>query len=280
MNVREITEKAVATNYIETQGMKFKPLFPGQVEGPFLKEPYLEVPAYVLTKTHCEGYCDLCDQRTSLHDVDSFEVGCASGKRWVNGAMEFVTYSSSVPKKAIHLIRSPFDNIVARMHLGIAKRRKGGWAEIELAEFNDTQAGLLAWCHHVDERFLEDKQSPMFTIQQKELLSQLPCYSEWFRYVQWHSLAIKVINKLQLPSMVVHYEDYTTDYNATVQHLLQFMELRAVNKPREFIPGKTYRSMFKTEHIDLAAFFLEAFSTKECWALLRRYFDDPGVAVN
>ncbi|GKY99029.1 hypothetical protein MPSEU_000858600 [Mayamaea pseudoterrestris] len=272
-NLKEITQKATATNY-DTEAMKFKPLFLGQTKGPYVKEPYYELPEYVLTKTHCDGYCDLCNQAATRQTIESFMAGCVSGTRLVNEVKEAVTYSSDLPKKAVHLIRSPFDNIVARMHLGIEKRRQGGWSESSLAQFNDTSAGLLAWCQHVDDRFRENRKRPLFTEDQKKVLAHLPCYAEWFRYVQWHNMAIQTIEHLGLPSLTMFYESYTTDFDTTVQNLLDFMELKAVKESKPFYTGKTYQSLFLPEHIQIASQAMQMLATEECWKLLQRYFAD------
>ncbi|KAL7559967.1 hypothetical protein ACA910_022457 [Epithemia clementina (nom. ined.)] len=58
------------------------------------------------------------------------------------------------------------------------------------------------------------------------------CRIELFRCVQWHSHAIQMtIKLLSIPVHYLYYESYTTNYNATVQDILQFLQQPAKAKP-------------------------------------------------
>jgi hypothetical protein len=49
----------------------------------------------------------------------------------------------------------------------------------------------------------------------------VPCHAEWFRYIQWHNMAYATTKELlHLPVHYLYYDDYTKDFNKTVQALL------------------------------------------------------------
>ena len=93
-------------------------------DGPFFVDPSKrnykpEVDEYILTKTHCGGYCQFCHPNSYKMNITRFEDSCISTDRvWVDDDGEKVYEKSKYPttkvKKAIHLIRDPFDNIVSR----------------------------------------------------------------------------------------------------------------------------------------------------------------------
>jgi hypothetical protein len=239
--------------------------------GPFLHKPFANVPKYVLTKTHCSGYCEDCTLRRSVQTVDAFEKGCTQGHAQDGG---LITYAPTVPEKAVHLIRDPFDNIVARMHLSIKKRlREGEWSAEE-ATAAKSKEGFQSWCSIVDQKFDDtEKDSPLIDRRVRKLLNDLPCRGDWFRYIQWHNLAIETMQRLNLPVHVLYYEDYSNDYAATVQQLFDFLELPTVKEPLHFIPGKTYSDYFDIKQTRAAKRLVRALATPDCWALLRPYFE-------
>jgi hypothetical protein len=89
----------------------------------------------------------------------------------------------------------------------------------------------------------------------------------------------------QIPTHILHYEDYNTNFNGTVKSLLDFLELGPTFKeadgkssqpdllePVEFISGKTYGHYFPDTVMRAAKHVVQALATPECWTLLRRYF--------
>lgn len=278
-NVMHQTSRTVGTNMGHETPYVPIPVRSDLKNGPFVLNPLLPLPdKYIMTKTHCSGFCDRCSKEDSIKSLRLFEAGCRTTKRLGDaGIPRESKYDWDVPKKAIHLLRNPFDNIVARMHLGIIERRADGWKESRLEAFEDTKEGVKAWCEHVDSDFgaVDDKDNDFFTGEAKELFKQVPCHSEWFRYVQWHNLAVESLTQhLNLTNMVLYYEDYTTKFNETTQSILDFLEAEAVQAPKEFIPGKTYTDLYDPEDARLIAKFIRALATPECWALIRRYFVD------
>jgi hypothetical protein len=54
-------------------------------------------------------------------NAKQFESECRSGNKVVEGRSSSVhpAYGSDIPKKAVHILRNPLDNIVARLHVRI-----------------------------------------------------------------------------------------------------------------------------------------------------------------
>ena len=137
--LREVTNTTTATNYGLEGDIKDEPSVPvheGNENGPFLelirtiktKIP----PRYILTKTHCTGFCADCDPTSFIETPRSFQMGCLSGRKGIQGkngkGMRTVPvrYEADFVKKTVHLIRSPLDNIVARFHLEHKRHLKLG----------------------------------------------------------------------------------------------------------------------------------------------------------
>jgi hypothetical protein len=174
------------------------------------------------------------------------------------------------------------------MHLGVENRRMDGYSETLLMTFTDTKEGLLAWCAHVDASFWEPPEHRIFdsssnqwyekednaTLSNKvlELLKDVPCHSELFRWIQWHNLCFQMQRNLGLPAHFLYYESYTTDYNATAQELAEFLEFDIVRKGLPFVSGKTYGHLFSDEHKLQIARLIKELASPWAWGLLKHYF--------
>ena len=218
------------------------------------------------------GYCDVCNQTQSKKKLRAFQMGCVSTKRNENGVFVAYKYNESVAKKAIHVFRNPFDNMVARMHLGVKDRRMAGFPSSLLDSFNDTEAGILSWCRYMDDEFAKAANASFFSEETVTLMSRVPCHSDLFRYIQWHNLAIQLTNKLKLPNLMIHYEDYATKYNETMDSLLKFLEVKPVQEPLDFVLGKSYQHLYGKEHARSMAILARSMATPACWEEVRRYF--------
>ena len=109
-NVEISSNTTTASNYAKDWHIAI-PVRPELIHGPFLEHPDKPVPPYVLTKSHCTGYCTDCAPRKYVASLESFESGCLRVERPDSGRGGETHYDSSVPAKVVHLIRSPFDNV-------------------------------------------------------------------------------------------------------------------------------------------------------------------------
>lgn len=208
-------------------------------------------------------------------DAKAFGRGCQSISFDIDGEKEWAIYSKQLINRAVHLFRSPFDNLVARMHLGI-KRRKDDfkWTEEQLAPFTDDLAGMKAWCKHADS-ILQGDMAELMRARNvpRQVWENLPCHTDWFRYVMWHNKAIEYLDSLGIPVHVLYYEDYTTRYDDAVKDLFEFLHLQQVNQTDQFIPGKTYNYLFEGNTGVVAMKFTKALASEKCWNLIKHYFN-------
>ena len=208
------------------------------------------------------------DARSSFVPYFKFEEGCRT-----NEYMNETYPSSIVPKRAVHLIRNPFDNIVARFHMSVRSRKKlGGWRGDEAAAFTNNREGLLAWCKYGVNQYPKDDSS--FSEEARKTLKDVPCHADFLRYVQWHNHAISVIKDHQLPTHNLFYENYTKDFDGTVKHLLNFLQLPLRDHPKPFITGKAYTEWFDPKEAQAVARLVREAASPECWALLRHYVEE------
>lgn len=114
LNTEQMSGRTTASNY----GGDYNPCLPVTPDspaGPYLRSPHKPFPSrYILTKTHCAGFCMDCAPSAYVLNNDgvAFEEACRSGRqRHVNGTRSHVTYDASLPAKAVHLVRHPFDNV-------------------------------------------------------------------------------------------------------------------------------------------------------------------------
>lgn len=121
---REAANVTTATNYAMEGDIRDKPsvqVIHGKLgeNGPFLEliqNRYTNMPATILTKTHCTGYCSHCGPRKLLLETPrTFARGCLTGTRAVetsNGLESVdVMYDHRLVKKAIHLFRHPLGTV-------------------------------------------------------------------------------------------------------------------------------------------------------------------------
>ena len=78
---------------------------------------------------------------------------------------------------------------------------------------------------------------------------------------------------LKIPTLILHYENYTNNFNQTKDLLLNFLEQDDVNPPPEFVTGKTYRSYFTKEEIEGVQKMFNEFADEKTWQYTKHYFD-------
>lgn len=176
-----MTGTTTATNYARDLNPSI-PVHAHWPNGPFLHHAGQPMPLnYILTKTHCGGYCMDCAPDVYVQTQPAFESSCRTGQRYDEQYPETgrsVTYDASIPQKVIHLIRDPFDNLVGRMHLAAKHQlRRNATAGVD---FND---GLSGWCSYLDGKYIDEENhhSPALSSLYARY-SDLPCRAEWFRY--------------------------------------------------------------------------------------------------
>jgi hypothetical protein len=277
--VQRATNLAAATQYGAEVTVDMEedptPVLPHSPDGPFwdahgkIGRKRMLPSKFILTKTHCGGRCVKCPASEYVTDAKTFYRGCerTSGFR---GHRQFELSSSKAEVvKLIHLIRNPFDNIVARFHL---EQRHIVEKSPDLEALLPKNATCFRkWCSELDKVFsFED--SKYFTSKQRHLMELVPCHSEFFKYAQWHRLLVEAVD---LPTLVVFYEDYHYAQNLTSARIFEFIEQEAINELSPFRDPPDYSGHFRRKEAEAAKILLENQSSTATWALLRRYFDDP-----
>lgn len=164
--------------------------------------------------------------------------------------------------QAIHLIRSPYDNLVARFHLDV---RHWGREGKDISPYNSTPQGFQAYCLEADSSIRDQ-------LIRSDLLDRILCIHDLIRYVQWHNSAVWFIQHKLESSFVLYYEDYSINYNATVQSLYNFCQQEICGQPLPFQTSKTYDDYYTNDQRDAIATFVQTYALGKTWELLLRYF--------
>lgn len=253
--------------------------------------------ASILTKTHCGSRCTFCPPARYLETWQSFLINCLSGSRSVpinekhsidakslknanaGYQKEYVTYHPSLVEKAVHLIRNPFDNLVSRFHheqKEHKKRHDTKWT----GRYSNDAHGFRKWCADEDMMFRSkenkiDWTSMGYNSKQMEMhFEGVACHAEFFRYVQWHNYAIESVQKLEIPVMYVHYEDYTTNLAGETERMLDFLNMTRVGKLPSFDSNKDYSAYFTAEERAVASELMRVVASDDGRKLMERYWVD------
>ncbi|KAL9183320.1 hypothetical protein ACHAXT_005107 [Thalassiosira profunda] len=274
--VRTATRQKTASNYRSEDAGSAVAVFPDSPSGPFWSEwgdketaPGLPTGGFLLTKTHCGGYCVDCLPVNYLKTSQSFAQHCLEGGRVEddNGNARVDSYSKDLVARAVHLIRDPFDNIVSRFHLARKNFEK-------YAVYPSTREGFRDFCASLGEQFRKEEQSHGDIFDEAALA--IPCHADFFRYIQWHNLAfLAVSDHLEIPlTRVLLYEDYTHSPREAQGALLDFLELErdAAAEPAPFLKGKTYRHYFTTAEIAAVKELFSKHASSQTLEYTRHYF--------
>ena len=293
--VRRATNTSTATNY----GMEVKvdqhdsiPIHSSlSTNGPWVhwnpNRPTKGLPSkYVLTKTHCSGYCSVCtDPDRFLETPRSFRVSCQQGSKAVydKETEEFSKvngmYDADLVKKAIHMFRHPLDNIVARFHL-LYHREANNPESTFTTDFPNTAEGFHAWCKAHDEETSRKSDHPWLSKMIEGVsLDNFDCHQEFLQYVQWHNNAFATIRELDIPTLVMFYEDYSKNLDLAGERILTFLEADIGSEDddessdeAEFTSGKTYLDFYTDTQKSAIKQFLFELSSPDTWEYLRQYF--------
>lgn len=282
--VRMHTNHFTATNYgeehIGEESNTSVPIYhdPLYANGPYLSESITKarnIGHFVLTKTHCGGRCSRCGPETYMETLESFKTACLTARRgtsW-NGVISFekVQYSDSLVYGAIHIMRNPFDNVVSRFHLIQKVNKKLGDIKFEKT-FPNNLKGFRKWCNYMDKQYL-DSEAKMLDAPIFEMFQSIPCHSDFYRYVQWHNLAFQVTEVMDIPSIVVYYEDYEHDFDSVKDRILSFIDLKDEGyRNVTFSSGKTYHNYFTKNERGAVRRLFHHLASKQTNESIARYF--------
>ena len=284
--VRQTTGTNSASNYgKENTGEDGTsvPVYPDHPDGPFYSNPLsvsLTRPTsgFLLTKTHCGGRCNQCGPNSYVESSHTFSHRCFEGDRIIKDANNqlvkvpgsYYNNKDVLVAKAVHLIRDPFDNVVSRFHLSykeMVKKNETDWLE----KYPKSREGFRSFCKDQSMRYRKDEQKSKFYSYVFDDAKDVPCHADFFRYVQWHNLAFITTAELGIPTMIIHYENYTFSFNQTKDMLLDFLDQEDKYEPPLFVTGKTYDYFEKEEKIAVARMF-NKLAHKMTWETTKHFF--------
>ena len=280
--VGQASKCTVATNYgIEYQFQfdEYKepvPLSNKSLEGPFLLSPEKPLPpvdSFIMTKTHCGGYCTNCSPDMYIETKHSFKSKCAQGSMMdLNQQKILLEYDFNDVERAIHLVRDPFNNIVSNFHLDRNKNVKQGKTDW-LKKFPNNASGFKRWCRYLDNRYATEEVDTHFLPNFiTKLYKDVPCHTLFYLFADWHNLSRQVTEDLNLPTLVIHYEDYEHNFESTVSSILDFLNLPRAQDPIEFISGKEYTEYFTLNERLAAKKLVHTISDDWTWNAVSKYF--------
>lgn len=285
--IRTVTGHNTASNYygvenLGTSGIS-TPVFEDSPKGPFWTDPSNPTYSkpkrgYVLTKTHCGGRCDRCGPSDYIENHELFLKQCLEAE-YVdsdgNGGTKKTKgiYDKDLIERAVHLIRDPFDNIVSRFHL--AHNHFGKRNETDKVEkYPKSSYGFRKFCSDLGETYQHEEKKSRLYSDVYQVVKDIPCHADFFKFVQWHNLAFTTTWDLGVPTLVLHYENYTSNFNQTKEMLLDFLKQDDNHyDPPEFITGKTYREYFTKKEVDAVSQMFSKLALDKTWNYTKHYFD-------
>jgi hypothetical protein len=294
--VERASNLSTATNYgaeVTYQREDSLAIYPSRSYGPFWEglsgkrgRPRLLPTTNVLTKTHCGGRCIKCDANEYVvPTVDSFVEACQRTTHRYRGS----TMESSIPAHLVHgmvhLLRNPYHNTVARFHLErrnmIAKK-----AKLE-RKYPHNATGFARWCHYLDTKYASFD-AKVFDVTTLALLQPVPCHAEFFKWTQWHNLALETARRLGpttrtssrstksaggVPVHFILYEDYEVRFNETLANLMTFLQLPiSATQFQSFRNLPTYDDHYTLSQRSAIQALIQHVASPELWPLIRHYF--------
>lgn len=257
---------------------------PGKPQmGPFWtdhpQDNYSRPTTFALTKTHCGGRCQRCGPKTYVETAQSFFEACLSGniaQTTPNGTVisKDVQYDKDLVHRAVHLVRNPFDNVVSRFH-HLMNKYKRGYGDVD--KLAPSRSVFRTYCLEHN-KLHEKRASEMMDSKAFKLLKNVPCRDDFFKYIQWHNLAFATTKSLAIPTMVVHYEQYSTHYNETATELMEFLDLKVKGELIDFVKGKVYIDFFTMKERKQVAKAMKILAESSTWEQISHYFGDTTVA--
>ena len=251
--------------------------------------------SYIFTKTHCGSRCAFCPPKKYLETWRSFLKMCLTGSRSVPYASDSANeqkinpklihgknlklptiYHPSIVKKAVHLIRNPFDNLVSRFHHELkehAKKKDARW----MSRYENSISGFRTWCADQDATFYKDEHKEDweewgYDDDIMRYFEGVPCHADFFRYAQWHSLANRVVQKMDIPVLYIYYDEYLTDLEGSTKDILEFLNLPHIGDLPTFDSNKDYSGYFTQEERAVASELMRRVANEDGRRLLERYW--------
>lgn len=232
------TNLTTANNYgmtvVDGSQVNSRQVWADRTQGPY-RQNELEIPSegYLLTKTHCGGWCFTCLPRAYWQPKFVFLKECLASYRHNQFTLEKVQYDGKLVGRAIHLIREPFSNIIARF-LRYEERVNDvdfdPSAPTTPTGYSMSLKGFREFCQDLDSRLYREEFEWFLKYPEwSEAFAGVPCRSEFWKYFKWHNLARNAAADIQqLPYMLVNYFNLKDNLNTELDKMIKFLELPKV----------------------------------------------------
>lgn len=158
---------------------------------------------------------------------------------------------------------------MARFHLEFNEQKAANNTYF-LEWYPKNAEGFRGWCRHSDHN--KDLLETRYIDEDLHIhLKKIPCLNEFFKYVQWHNMAFYTSHDLQIETMIMHYHEYSEDFEKARDKVLGFLELPLVGTGIEFHDGKVYRHYYTREQKIAIRAFIQEFATPDTWQQLKDY---------
>jgi hypothetical protein len=237
--------------------------------------------AMAATRTHGTGYCLFCHPRDYFYG--NFWWKSASGMQMKQGAGQKLQYNPADVKRMAHLIRDPYDNVVARFYsyVGLMNANR---PDLNIEEtFPLSEKGFKAWCEFQDKGFerVELKWLPEHV---RGLAKDVPCRQEFVKYALFHSNAYLMARHRDIAYGVFRYEDYVKDQSGAIDRINKFFgyEVKNLDIPQTIAGDGIWN--FKSFYTDDERLAIERLirnlSVPPIWFHIMyytpQYYTDPG----
>lgn len=271
--LEKVTKSSMATNYQGDvlQPVPNVPIYKDQPQGPFWRgledKPLPETS--VLVKTHCAGYKE---DPAEVFDMPLSNFVRRCGRTTIlspktKGKNVDGWYDSKSVRKAIHVIRSPFDNLIARFNNYHFKQDRRG-----KHPFEKTREGFRGFCRMRDADFDVKYRKSTMPSSIRALAKRTMCHDNVIAYVLWHNRAFEAIDHLKLNTIQIRYEDYEDNFDETYSELMSFLDLPKKEKPLEFYSGHHYDDYYTKEDRENVGALIKALASERTWEAVRQYF--------
>ena len=283
--VARASNRSFATNYGDEVTADDQPdslsIYPRRPEGPYwpgysgkINSPRELPDKYIITKTHCGSRCIECGPDEYIETPFMFLRRCTMGHAWLTPGNSRRRYDVEYPPervaRAIHLIRNPLHNIIARYHL--EHRHKAYKNDTKwLDEHSNDAEGLHKWCDDLGTTYAKEDEEFF-----QDTIPKAVCHGEFYKWTQWHNLVHEGLDLIphQVPILTIYYEDYNKDTNSTAKTILKFLELEQVGHIREFTSRSDYGGYFTKKEISEIKKLVKDVANEQTWKEVKHYFDN------
>ena len=189
--LHKTTNLTTANNYgmtmINGQQVNTRQVWLDRTNGPF-RQNGLKIPesGYILTKSHCGGWCYNCGPVNFVMSKTAFHRECLVSYRHNQFVIQKVQYDGKLVGKAIHLIRDPFSNIVSRF-LRYEERKNDPDFDPQNPTtptgYPMTIDGFQQYCQAMNKKYLkQDAEWFGGDTDSFEAIKFIPCRTEFIKY--------------------------------------------------------------------------------------------------